>query len=421
MELHPTPPTARAGAATARWSRTGPSERPSTSSPGTYDAVVMYELLEHVPDVDALLAAAEEMLKPGGLVYLSTPAGTFGQGQNPHHLRALRPVELADICRRRGAISDMEVGSDGIATASYTPVERRGEIAIFTGPSWMKWAPFDIELKGLGGSETAAVRLGEALAQEGYVVTVYGECEESCFADVVFKPWQAFDPAERRLGVIASRIPAVYERPVNAQFKGLWVHDIDCGDSLSERFASQIDRVLALSEWHERHLRGRYPFVADKVTRVRNGIHLEYFQDGESDSREQRVVYTSSPDRGPRHPARAVAGDPGQGPGRRASLGLQPVYFEIAKQDPVVAAHAEKVRELSKQDGVTALGSLSQPEIANLMRSSGLGSPELEHARTSSPSTRRAASGRWRPRPPAASSSPPAGAPCPRPSRWERS
>jgi glycosyltransferase involved in cell wall biosynthesis len=46
------------------------------------------------------------------------------------------------------------------------------------------------------------------------------------------------------------------------------------------------------------------------------------------------------------------------------------VYFEIAEQDPIVGAHAAKIVELSRQPGVKSLGSLSQPEVAKLLRSS---------------------------------------------------
>lgn len=86
--------------------------------------------------------------------------------------------------------------------------------------------------------------------------------------------------------------------------------------------------------------------------------------------REQRLVYTSSPDRGldvllelwPRIREHA--------PEATFAWSYSPVYFRIAEQDPVVGAHAARVRELSDQPGVEPLGSLSQPALAKLMRSS---------------------------------------------------
>ncbi len=309
------------------------------------------------------------MLKPGGRVYVSTPDSTFGEGSNPNHLRVWRAIEFADLLRRRGRIERMTVGTDTIAVASYVPVERRGEVAIFTGPSIMRWAPFDIETRGLGGSETAAVRLGEALAAKGYVVTVYGDCEPGCLADVIFKPWQAFDPAERRLAVVSSRMPELAERPINAQCKLLWGHDIDFGDRLTETFASRFDRILGLSDFHVRHLKGRYPFAADKIVATRNGINLDYFS-GDPPKRDRRVAYTSSPDRGldvlleewGRIRKRA----------KRAELcfAYAPVYHKAAQQDPRVAAFDAKIRSMSNLPGVQVLDPLPQQEVARLLRSS---------------------------------------------------
>lgn len=344
--------------------------------PHSYDAVVAYELIEHVPDPDKLLAALEHMLAPGGRVYISTPDGTFGAGSNPHHLRAYTALSLADTLRRRGSIEQMTVGQDTIAVAAYTPVERRGEVAVFTGPSLMPWAPFDIETKGLGGSETAAVRLSEALARLGYIVTVYGDMQdEGCHADVIFRRWESFDPSERRLAVIASRIPEVYERPVNAQCRLLWMHDTDCGPRLTETFADRIDRVLVLSDWHRRHVEGLYPFLRrddreapSKVVQTRNGIHLPYF--AREGKRKRRLLYTSSPDRGldvllelwPQIRKKAP----------RATLAwcYSPVYFDAAKSNPALQEHTAKIEKLSKQPGVEVLGSLPQHELAKLMRES---------------------------------------------------
>lgn len=253
---------------------------------GSYDAVIMFELVEHVPDMGRLLEAAEAMVKPGGRIYVSTPDGAFGEGGNPHHLRALRAIDLADLLRRRGTLRDMAVGQDGVTVAAYTPAPRRGDIALFTGPSLGSWSPHDIAAKGLGGSETAAVRLGAGLADLGYVVTVYGECDPVVFRDVLFRHHSTFDPAEPRQAVISSRMPEIFDRPVAAKRKLLWLHDTDVGDRLTERRAERLDEVLVLSRWHHRHVVKTYPFLAGKVTRIRNGVHLPYFAHEREPDRE---------------------------------------------------------------------------------------------------------------------------------------
>lgn len=346
-------------------------DAPALFQPGTYDAVVAYEIIEHVPDMGRFLAVCESMLATGGRVYLSTPDGCFGQGFNPHHLRALRSIDLAELVRRRGRILDMEVGGDGIASIAYAPAwgRRERECAIYTGPAWDPWAPQDIQTRGLGGSETAAVKLAEALAATGWTVTVYGDVEQGIVGQVVYRHHEVFDPLAPVDLLIASRLPEVFDRPHNAKRAMLWLHDVDCGDRLTPARAERVDDVLVLSEWQQGHVRGRYPFAADKVRRIRNGIDLARFA-GAPVERAKRVLYTSSPDRGldvllelwPQVLARV--------PDAQLNYCYSPVYWRVAELDPVVGRHAARIRELSDQPGVENLGHLPQPALAMLMRES---------------------------------------------------
>lgn len=338
--------------------------------PGTYDVVVAYELIEHVPDPAALLAAAEGMLAPGGRVYVSTPDGTFGAGSNPHHLRAYRAQDLADLLRRRGRLHDMTVGTDGITVASYSPAERRGDIAIYTGAAWSPWSPVDIERKGLGGSETAAVRLAEQLSELGYVVTVYGEVEQSCYRDVIFRHHSAFDPTVRRECVISSRIPELFDQLINARVRMLWMHDTDCQDRLTPGREERIDHILVLSRWHEEHVGGMYPFARPKLRRIRNGIEHAYFTGPLEEPRAQRMIYTSSPDRGLDILLEMWPKIRKQAPEAVFAFCYADVYDAVADQQPDLAAYRDRVKSLADQPGIQVLGSLPQPEVARLMRTS---------------------------------------------------
>jgi glycosyltransferase involved in cell wall biosynthesis len=341
---------------------------PDLFEPGSYDAVVAMEVIEHVPDVTLFLEACESMVRPGGRVYLSTPDGVFGAGGNPHHLRAYRAVDLADLLRARGKLTDLIVGSDGVTSASYIPGQRLEHIAIYTGPGWEPWHPSDIYTRGLGGSETAAIRLACALSAMGFVVTVYGEMrEDTCWKDVIFRHHARFDPLEPRACVISSRIPAIFDRPTTGM-KLLWVHDVDCGGELTPARAGRIDGILTLSTWHTQNVLGRYPFLdPTRVVQIRNGIDHDLFTPKPWADRAKRVLYTSSPDRGLDILLELWPRVIEQVPDAVLEHCYAQVYDRIADKDPTVAAHRDHIRQLADQPGVRSIGSLSQPELAALM------------------------------------------------------
>lgn len=337
---------------------------------GSYDAVVAFEVIEHVPDVDEFLRVCEAMCRPGGRVYLSTPDGCFGDGNNPHHLRVYRSIDLFELCRRRGEVVDMTVGFDTVTVIAYEPyVGRppREELTIYCGPGWEKWHPMDIESKGLGGSETAAIRLAEAMADK-YNVTVYGECDYCAYKQVVFKPHHTFDPMDYRDGFICSRIPAVFDVHINAGRKLLWMHDTDYGPSINEARAEKIDAVMVLSEWHRDHVAELYPFLEDKLVVTGNAIEPSYFDvSTPTEVRPPTALYSSSPDRGldllldlwP-EVREAI-------PDAELHFCYSSVYDKVAEQNSQIGAFRNKVRTLSDQPGVVNLGSLTQPQLAAKM------------------------------------------------------
>lgn len=367
---------------------------------GQYDAVVAFELIEHVPDVGVFLAVCERMLRPGGRVYLSTPNGCFGEGNNPHHLRVYRAQDLFELCRRRGRVHDMQAGHDGVSVISYTPgVVDKPELAIYCGPGWEKWHPSDIVTKGLGGSETAAIRLAEALADR-FTVTVYGECDYCAWRQSMFKPHHTFDPTDRRAVVVASRAPWLADRHINAEHVALWMHDTNYPDMTSGRM-EKFDSILALSEWHKHFLTtggaciasgpgGNAqvqfdPLDAERVRVFGNAIEPSYFDGPDAPERKPIALYSSSPDRGldvllrlwPR--VRDVI------PDAELHFCYSSVYDKVAESNPVVAKFRDEIRSLEQQPGVRNLGSLDQKTLAATMQAASVWCAPSWHSPSSQP------------------------------------
>ncbi len=82
-------------------------------APGSFDAVVFLQTIEHVQDPTAVLAHFRSLLTPGGVAYITTPnlltlaSPGAEKSDNPWHLREYRADEFDALCR--GVFADVEV------------------------------------------------------------------------------------------------------------------------------------------------------------------------------------------------------------------------------------------------------------------------------------------------------------------------
>lgn len=360
---------------------------------GSYDAVVCFETIEHVPDPDALIDQMVKMVKPGGRIYVSTPAGAYENGNLPNwfvveqkgHLRAMRAQELSSLLCERGVVRDFAV-EQGVMVASCEPKERKGKVVFYAGP--VEAQPEKVVTEGLGGSETALCKMAEHFARDGYDVRVYAgqggglrgdyvtvEQEEQT-GQVLYCAAGEWDPGEECDLFISSRIPEAFDRTIVAANRVLWLHDADYGERLTETRAARATNVVVLSEFQRTLLTERYPFLADHegLTVSRNAIEPRFFGDLKRE-RKPWVVYSSSPDRGldvllelwPEIRARAEKAGV-EAPELHHTYA--PVYHEYRRNGafPHLAAFHARIEELSEAagDGVVAHESMPQPELAGL-------------------------------------------------------
>lgn len=281
-----------------------------------YDAVSLFEVLEHVPDVDATLDLLESLVKPGGRVYLTTPNGAFERGniqewekvERKGHLRAMPAHELAETLITRGTVHDFRVHhQDGRLTfAGYEPRARAGTVTFFAGGSWEPWSPASLRQGGIGGSETALVQVATRLAKQGHAVKVYSGAEPGLFGGVLYRPFSAWDPSEPVDLFVSSRRPDVFDLEINAKRTALWCHDHSYPGMMTEQRAAKIDDIVVLSEWERDRFARLYPYTEDRLRIIRNGITV-FEQDGSPryahanrsfGRRKPRTVYSSSADRG---------------------------------------------------------------------------------------------------------------------------
>ncbi len=59
-----------------------------------FDVVVSFQVIEHLPEPGAYLAALRQRVAPGGVLIVTTPNRLMSVGENPYHLREWTAAEL---------------------------------------------------------------------------------------------------------------------------------------------------------------------------------------------------------------------------------------------------------------------------------------------------------------------------------------
>jgi len=291
---------------------------------GKFDVVLLLEILEHTagPQAQRLMGVVENV---SGRFIATVPAEVCIEGpgiEADHarmHVRHFSMGELAELIGKRQDRRVINLFKKRDHTANLIPgfgtwaVEwdmknlDMPRIVFYLGHGPEDWEPGWVNEGGLGGSETAAIKMAEEFAAVGFAVVVYAGYE-GVVNGVAYQFAERFNPQLPFMGVlpaflmVGSRIPeaAAY---VNAQHRWLWMHDTDCQDRLTPENAERIDRVVVLSQWHAEHVRKTYPFLKPEQILVSgDGLHT-WVDDVVAlttpiDTQRHRFIYASSPDRG---------------------------------------------------------------------------------------------------------------------------
>jgi glycosyltransferase involved in cell wall biosynthesis/tetratricopeptide (TPR) repeat protein len=250
-------------------------------------------------------------------------------------------------------------------------------VVIHAGRAHTPWNPASIDDGGVGGAETATVRMAEELAKRGSQVVVFADCEgrEGRFGDVEWVHYPRFESFASITCAdvfVASRFAEILRMPVRTNRRYLWLHDVHAINAkegeqdLVRNAYPDLNAILCLSPWHRDFAAGYHGIGTEKIVVTRNGIDPERFRFAPP-RRRHRFIYSSSPDRGldvlleifPR--IRAALGD----------AELHVFYgFDVWERSladapkPVEAAHAAWIRERIRQPGVVFHGRVGQRRLA---------------------------------------------------------
>lgn len=350
--------------------------------PGTgwrFDAVTCMELLEHLPAgeltkaLDWLSSVSDHIFITVPAEYVSHAPGLSDKAYVAAHVREFTIDRLRRLIgTERTIINLFRLGDKNVKDTAFgnfiaevecQPAQTERRAAFYLGNSPEYWEPSQVETTGLGGSETAVVRMAQELCDRGYAVTVFAEAN-GVWDGVEYLPHDRLSRQQHYELFVSSRRPALPIVP-DADHIWLWEHDVGYPELTEER-AQGFERVLVLSDWHRNFTEQGWPFLNGKATVTANGITPELFSAHRRRQRH-RFVYCSSPDRG----LDVLLGwwpairDMWPDAELHAYYGWQ--YFDSNDADAQAKAWKEKVAGLLDQPGVHWHGRIGQEELAREM------------------------------------------------------
>lgn len=105
-----------------------------TLAPSSFDAITLIEVVEHIEDISPFLARVEELLRPGGVAYLTTPnyaslgrrvLGTDWRVINEHHVTYFTPRTLRAVAQHSTRLHPVRVETRNLSAAAIRRLLRR--------------------------------------------------------------------------------------------------------------------------------------------------------------------------------------------------------------------------------------------------------------------------------------------------------
>lgn len=313
-----------------------------------FDAVVFFEVLEHLPDPSNSLALLHSALTPKGRLFLSTPWGAYDRGYPENmnerdargHVVALMPRDVVTALKdsgfrvletggshNEGNFSDtLHVMAEPARLSKSVPVNRADDLSfgvrrgsspqfLVTRSLW-PWNATHVENTGIGASEETIVFLARELGRRGGSPEVYGTLprsgaliSEEVRDGVAYWPKEQLRHFDSERPLVISRSPgdlAGFVNPLLKEFGKevkrafLWLQDCYYPD-LTPEVAATYEKIIVLTEKHANQV-AVTGISREKLKVIPNFLLKEHFPDVPSKlgvKREpHRFIYCSSPDRG---------------------------------------------------------------------------------------------------------------------------
>lgn len=151
---------------------------------------------------------------------------------------------------------------------------------------------------GLGGSETALITLCEAWKERGDDVILYNDPHKTNESSFEQRPVSAYDPhnGEHDIVIFFRSPPLRYPMFLTTSGIKIWFTCDQQTQGDYKTFASQVDKIVCISEFHKNYFAERYG-IANSIV-IDLPVRVQDFENLTCEKIPKRVIFTSVPARG---------------------------------------------------------------------------------------------------------------------------
>ena len=175
------------------------------------------------------------------------------------------------------------------------------------------------EGKSLGGSESAAYYMAQELVKKGHRVILFTNTDKNGVKDGVLYMKIGVPTEQCPLGedftkfaksvphdvMIIQRHPMAFFNSYNSKLNLFWTHDLALkrGQNQYNAQSFNVDRVLAVSEFHKNQVHEVWGIKTDSISVLRNGVDWSLYENASSVPDQLKIdsktiLFTSRPERG---------------------------------------------------------------------------------------------------------------------------
>ena len=184
-------------------------------------------------------------------------------------------------------------------------VDSNKKTIVFYAPYATEFSGDELEIRGVGGTETALIHIAKNLAKLYNVIVFNNNPRPGIYDGVKYLHLQdtEFMKKFKTDLFVCLRNAKILQNEFRKEFKidkiALWMHDIPESPAFDGICEADYDYLICVSEWHKNAVKAKYPNIPkDKFIVLKNGIDKALFDDIKIDRVHGKMIYSSTPFRG---------------------------------------------------------------------------------------------------------------------------